>query len=60
MTFLKRNHRRLRRRDEEEAFYLKAIIKDGSNLYVPKKFVRTCVPNFIFVYTRTPFRLHCV
>ena len=39
------------------AFYLKAIIKDGSNLYAPKKFVGTCMSNFIFVYTRASFCL---
>ena len=40
----------------ERAFYLYAIMKDGPNHHATKKLFRTAVPNFIFDYTRVPFR----
>jgi len=38
------------------AFYLYDIINDWPNHQVTKKLFRTAVPNFIFDYTRVPFR----
>ena len=45
---------------DQGAFYLYAIMKDGPNHQATKKLFRTAVPNFIFDYTRVPFRPHSV